>query len=357
MEQFLSAEARIALEPWYLCMVVAVFFCLFYLCYKKLLVMVLRKTSEYYQFFLGTKMLEVCEKYIDCIIILTGVYCFLKRVPYSWAQDLWLLRSIFGTIGWICVFFACLKSVNVLKPFILEILGNKGVSANDALTNIGAGIIRIVAGVFCIGLIAREWNFDIVGFIASFSIISVALAYVAKDALANIFGGFIIIVDKSFLVGDWISVNGIEGTVEKITFRCTYVRTFPQELVVVPNNLLINTPITNFSKRGKRRVDMTMGLTYDTTKEQMENFIISVRDYLLSNDKIMHDDVRVNFTNYNDSSLDVSIVVYTTEEYVPTPKYLDVVTEINLTLMDIIEKCGVSCAFPTRSIYLENFQK
>lgn len=358
MEQFLAPEILVAIKPWYPTIIFAVVWFMVYLFYKKIVVWFLRNNSGYYVVYLGANMLDACEKYIDCIIFLLGFYCCLKRVPYEWSQDFWsVVRSLCGTIGWLCVFGACLKAVNVVKPFFLEVLGNKGVIANDALTNILAGIFRILAGVFCIGMISKVWDFDIVGFMASVSIVSVAVAYAGKDALANVFGGLIIIVDKSFLIGDWISVNGVEGIVEKISFRCTYVRTFPQELIVVPNNLLINTPITNYSKRGKRRIDMTIGLTYSTSKEQMETFTSAVREYLLSNEKIMHDDIRVNFMKYNDSSLDVDIICYTTENYISAPEYLGVVNEINLTLMDIIEQCGVSCAFPTRSIYMENVSK
>lgn len=357
MEQYLPSDLFVILKPWYPTIGVAIFWFLFYLCYKKIIVWFLRSTSAYFSFFLGTKMLDACEKYIDRIIFLIGFYYSLTMLPYAWTQNLGFMRSLFGTFGWICVFCACFKAINIVKPFFSELLGNRGVFANDSLANIIAGIVRIVISMVCICLIAKEWNFDIVGFMASVSIVSVAVAYAGKDALANIFGGLIIIVDKSFLVGDWISVNGVEGIVEKITFRSTYVRTFPQELVVVPNNLLINTPITNYSKRGKRRIDMTIGLTYSTTRVQMENFIAAVKEYLLSNDKILHDDIRVNFVNYNDSSLDVSIVCYTNETYLAAPAYLEVVSEINLALMSIIEKCEVSCAFPTRSVYFENNPK
>ena len=357
MEQFLAPEVQAILRPWYPSVGIALFWFIVYLSYKRLVLWFFRSANGYFEFNIGTRMLAACEKYIDRLIFLIGFYYSLKMVPHEWTKDLGFVRSLFGTLGWICVFCASLKAVNVIKPFFVKALGEKGVSANDSLANIIGGVVRIAFGVMCICLIAKEWNFDIIGFMASVSVLSVAVAYAGKDALANVFGGLIIIVDKSFLVGDWISVNGVEGIVEKITFRCTYVRTFPQELVVVPNNLLINTPITNYSKRGKRRIDMTIGLTYSTTKEQMTNFITSVREYLLSNDKLIHDDVRVNFTNYNDSSLDVSITCYTTEKYVAAADYLNVLSEINLALMDIVDECGVSCAFPTRSVYLENLQK
>ncbi|MDO4177713.1 MAG: mechanosensitive ion channel family protein [Phascolarctobacterium sp.] len=357
MEKFLTPELQTILLPWYPTIATVWACILVFFCYKKILLMLLRNISDYFDFELGVNILNACEKHIDQLIFLIGFYYTIKQLPYDWTKDLSFIRGVFGSLSWVCVFCCVFKAVNVAKPFLAKLMKNAGITASDTLANILGGIIRIVFGMMCIGLIAKEWNFDIVGFMASVSFISVALAYAGKDALANIFGGFIILVDKSFLQGDWVSINGVEGIVEKISFRSTYIRSFPQEVVVVPNNLLINTPITNYSKRGKRRVYMVMGLTYDTTKEQMQDFIASVKVFLKTNPKIDKEDIRVNFVNYNDSSLDVEIVCFVNKNYVGTPQYLEAVSEINLALMDIVDECGVSCAFPTRSVYLENAQK
>lgn len=357
MEKFLSSEIQIMLEPWYLVMVTAFFWFLVYLFYKRVALMIFRTIGEYMDFNLGNDILNACENQIHNLIILIGVYFTLKQLPFAWAKDLSFIRSLFGSIGWVFVFCCSFKAVQVGKPVIAKALRNAGITSSETLAGILGGLIRIFFAMMCIGLIAREWQFDIIGFMASVSIVSMAFAYAGKDTLANVFGGFIILVDKSFVIGDWVSINNIEGTVEKITFRSTYIRTFPQEQIVVPNNLLINAPITNYSKRGKRRIDMTMGLTYDTTKAQMMNFLASVEAYLQNNPKLEKDDIRVNFVNYNESSLDVSIVCYVSKTYVATPAYLNAVSEINLALMDIMDECKVSCAFPTRSVYLENVNK
>ena len=203
--------------------------------------------------------------------------------------------------------------------------------------------------VLCFVTIAREWNYDISGFLASLSIGSVAVAFAAKDALANVFGSLIIILDKPFKVGDWVLANNIEGIVESISFRSTCIRTFTQELVYVPNSLLSNTPITNFTLREKRRIDFTLGLTYDSTAAQIEAFIAKLKDYLDQNERIYEDLVRVHFVTYNDSSLDVRVTCYARAAH--QHEYLDILQEINLKIMSLMEEVGVSCAFPSQSIY------
>ena len=138
-----------------------------------------------------------------------------------------------------------------LRTALPENFTRAEINIEDSLANILSTMFRILIVVIATLMIAKEWNYDMSGLLASLSIGSLALAFAAKDALANVFGSFVIIVDKPFKVGDWISANGVEGTVEKITFRSTCIRTFPQELVYVPNSLLSNTPIINYTKREK----------------------------------------------------------------------------------------------------------
>ena len=120
----------------------------------------------------------------------------------------------------------------------------------------------------------------------------------------------------------------------------------------MPNSLLSNTPITNFTMREKRRIDFTLGLTYSSTAAQIQELISKLKEYLNSNEKLHQDDIRVHFVNYNDSSLDVRITCYARTGN--QREYLDVLQEINLRIMEILEEVGVSCAFPSTSVYFEN---
>ena len=235
---------------------------------------------------------------------------------------------------------------------MVEVLGRFGIRSEESVSSIISTMLRILIVLLGFVTIAKEWNYDISGFVASLGIGSLAVAFAAKDALANVFGSLIIILDKPFQIGDWIMANGIEGTVEKITFRSTCVRTFPQELVYIPNSLLSNTPITNFTRREKRRIDFVIGLTYDTTHSQMVHIVDEIRKYLDRLDDVYSDTISVNFVGYGDSSLNVRIICYTKTGV--HSEYLLILEKINLQLMQIIEDCGVSCAFPSTSVYFAN---
>ena len=93
-------------------------------------------------------------------------------------------------------------------------------------------------------------------------------------------------------------------------------------------------------------------MTYGTTAAQMEDLIAKIKTYLQNNPRIYADNVRAHFVAYNESSLDVRVTCYArTGEHA---EYLNILQEINLRMMQLMEEAGVSCAFPSRSIYLEN---
>jgi MscS family membrane protein len=186
-----------------------------------------------------------------------------------------------------------------------------------------------------------------------------AIAFAAKDSLANVFGSIVIITERPFVVGDWISANNVEGIVEKVSFRSTCIRTFYQELVYVPNNLLSNTPIINYTQRQKYRIQFLLGVTYSTTREQLQNVCQQIRQLCEQMDDIYSEGFDVNFFEFGDSSLNIRIVCYAkvpenTQNYaLKNSMYHKIRETFNLEVMRILEENGVSCAFPSRSIYFE----
>ena len=220
----------------------------------------------------------------------------------------------------------------------------------EAIGAIMSAALRALIVLIGLMIIVREWGYDISGFIASLSIGSAAVSFAAKDALANVFGSLVIILGRPFLVGDWIEVNGVEGTVEKITMRSTILRTFPQEVVHIPNSLMTNVPITNFNLRKKRRLSFTIGLTYDSSREQLEKTVEAMRAYFTARPTVFDpDDIRVHFTAFADSSLNIDITVFTLAT--ATKDFLNVRQQTNLDLMKIMQEQGVGCAFPSTSVY------
>ena len=339
-------------KPWLPSLGAFCFFTFLRYAYKHFLLKLLHRITNIISFKNGEDLIDAFQHPINVFLYVAGFYAAMNLAPLDTNYWLTFLDRLMRSTIVLCFFWGCYNVSDTTHGIMMDVLAKAGIRPEDSLSNICSTAMRLVIIVLCFVTVAKEWNYDISGFIASLSIGSLAVAFAAKDALANVFGSLVILLDRPFKVGDWVLANGIEGIVEKVSFRSTCIRTFPQELVYVPNSLLSNTPITNFTMREKRRIDFTLGLTYSSTASQIEELVAKLKEYLASNDKLYQDDIRVHFVNYNESSLDVRVTCYArTGSQV---EYLNILQEINLKIMSILEEVGVSCAFPSRSIYFEN---
>lgn len=343
-------EMLTTLQPWYPSIGAFCFFTLLRYIYKHFLLKLLHRITNIISFKNGEDLINAFEHPINVVLFVIAFYSAINLAPIAALNNLQVVDRILRSTIVLSFFWGCYNVSDTTHGIMLDVLEKAGIRSEESLSNIFSTILRLIIVVLCFVTVAREWNYDISGFIASLSIGSVAVAFAAKDALANVFGSLIIVLDKPFKNGDWIMANGIEGIVEKVSFRSTCIRTFPQELVYIPNSLLSNTPITNFTLREKRRIDFTLGLTYGTTAAQMEDIIAKIKDYLQNHPRIYGDNVRAHFIAYNESSLDLRVTCYArTGDH---GEYLNILQEINLNTMKLMEQAGVSCAFPSRSIYL-----
>ena len=340
------------LQPWYQSIGAFCFFTIIRYIYKNFVIRLLRRLNNKVSFSYGEDFLNAFETPINIALFIIAFYAAINLSPLASIHDVSFTDRILRTMIVTNFFWGLYNLIDTTHGVFFDLLERFGIQTDEAIANILATIFRMIIIMLAFVTVAREWNYDISAFIASLSIGSLAVAFAAKDALANVFGSMIILLDKPFKIGDWIKANGIEGIVESVSFRSTCIRTFPQELVYIPNSLLSNTPITNYTLRERRRIDFTLGLTYGTTAAQLEEFIFKLKSYLEDLTIIDEKDVRVHFLTYNSSSLDVRVVCYAkTGKHI---EYLNIMQEINLHTLELLEEVGVSCAFPSTSVYFEN---
>lgn len=241
----------ILLQPWLRPFLAFVFFTFLRYFYRAVLLRVLHRFNSKTSFEYGEDLLNAFEKPVHFFLFIFAIYAALNCSPLTFIADHPSIDQLLRSFFIICFIWGLYNLSDTTHGIAMKVLLKAGVEFDLALSNVVSTTLRILLIILGFVMIAKEWNYDITGFIASLSIGSLAVALAAKDSLANVFGSLVIIIDKPFVIGDWISANGIEGTVEKITFRSTCLRTFPQELVYIPNSLLSNTAITNFSKHKK----------------------------------------------------------------------------------------------------------
>ncbi|MEE2829322.1 MAG: mechanosensitive ion channel family protein [Myxococcota bacterium] len=213
---------------------------------------------------------------------------------------------------------------------------------------------KTVAYVVGILFILQNLDIDVGSVLAGLGIGGLAFALAAKDTLANLFGSLTIFTDRPFQIGDWVVVNGIEGTVEEVGFRATRIRTFYDSVVTVPNSAVADGAIDNMGKRRYRRFKTTLGLTYDTSADQMQAFVEGVRASILASPYTRSDSYEVHFNSMGDFSLNV--LVYAFFDVETWREELQGKHNLMLEWMRLAEELGLSFAYPTQSIQVETLE-
>lgn len=153
------------------------------------------------------------------------------------------------------------------------------------------------------------------------------------------------------MVGDFVQVGSVSGTVEEVGLRSTRIRTLGKTLVTIPNKEIVDSTIDNLSKRPMRRCEINLGITYSATAEQMAELVTGLRALLVDDEMAVHDGSNVHFTTFGDSSLNIEMVFFiNTADY---STFLQSRQEINIKIMHLVQELGLDFAFPSTSVYLE----
>ena len=198
--------------------------------------------------------------------------------------------------------------------------------------------------------------------IAGASIGGLAVGLAAQDTVKNLIGTLMIFIDKPFKIGDWIVVDGIEGSVEEVGFRSSIIRAADTTIFKIPNSKLSEAAVNNMGKRVYRRFKTTLGIRYDTPPELIEEFVEGVKKIIE-----LHPTTRnysnytpynsvpynVEFVDYGDSSLNILLNVY-----FMTKDYAEEMHGRHILLLGILKLAnamGVEFAFPSQTLFMELF--
>ncbi|NPA03251.1 MAG: mechanosensitive ion channel family protein [Epsilonproteobacteria bacterium] len=328
-------------------------FLIFLLLRRLFTFIVLRSVRKFVSFTktsLDDNLIQIFEGPLKFTFIIIGLYFALKIAGITNATSAKIMRSLIIFV----VFWVIFNAVHVLDEVVYGFARKFG---KELYREIGAFFIKTLKiFIFAVGLVSilQEWNINVSAFLASLGLGGLAFALAAKDTASNLFGGLSILADRALKIDDWIKVGDVEGTVEEIGLRTTKIRTFEKSLVTVPNQIIANNPIENFSRRSVRRIKMRIGLVYSTSREQMKAIVRDIRKMLQHHPNISKKaTLLVNFDQFNDS--DLSIFIYCFTNTANWAKYLSIREDINLKIMEIVERHGSDFAFPSESIYVEKF--
>ncbi len=218
------------------------------------------------------------------------------------------------------------KMMPVIKRTLLVILWIIGIVM--ALSNVGVNISALL-GTLGIG--------------------GIAFALAAQDTVKNIFGAFTIFTDRPFSIGDTIKIDNFEGTIIDVGVRSTKMRDYDKRVITFPNYKIADASLINISAEPMRRVVMKIGLTYDTTPEQMNQAMSFLKDIPSKVKYVASKDIVVNFSDFTDSALVITFIYFIEKR----GDIGNTTSDVNMEILTLFNKAGLKFAFPSQTLYIE----
>ena len=287
---------------------------------------------------------------LGLILPVVGIYLGVRTLLS--ARPEWVVTSdkIFMVVSVLVVTWTLFKLADALTILLNEMAAKTDSKLDDQVVPLLRKALKIFLAILAFILIAQNLGYSVSGLLAGLGIGGLALAMASKDTLANLFGSIMILIDRPFAVGDWITFPGGDGVVEEVGMRSTRIRTFAKTVVSIPNQALANATVENHSLMPKRRIKFILGVTYESTVDQVRGLVARIEEYLKSNPDIDQEFMLVKFTTFNDSSLDIFVYCFTvTTDWT---KHLSVRQDVNLKTMSLVEEMGMSIAYPTQTVHL-----
>ena len=296
---------------------------------------------------------ELLTKPIGFFIVLCFIYFGASYVSFPPFIDE-NFQNIFSKIFSLFLIYAIYKIFVKVIDYIGLILKQRAAETenkmDDQLIPFAIEIGRILVVIFALFFIlGNVFDINITALATGLGIGGIAIAMASKESLENLLGSFTIFFDRPFTVGDVVKVGTVTGLVEKVGFRSTRIKTFDKSVVTVPNKKMIDAELDNLGLRPVRRVKFHIGLTYDTSTEQIKNIVSDIQEMINSHEKT-NEEGKVRFQEFGASSLDIMVLYY-----VNSPKWedlIDVKEDVNYKIMDIVKKHNSDFAFPSTSVYL-----
>jgi MscS family membrane protein len=283
---------------------------------------------------------------VKAAIIVLGIY--LALVILELPKDIMNFVYHFIEIAVICIIAKGLANIFEPNSMLMQKVGKSNrIKGNQTLANftgkIAKAVIYVIAGI----IIISRW-YDLNGLIAGLGLGSVVIALAAQDIAKSLLAGASILLDKPFVVGDWIQTKDYEGTVVDITFRSTKIKTVEDTFVTVPNAKLTEEAVINYAKMEKRRYSFNIKLPLQTNSDTVETLINRIKFVLGHNKDIQKESIVVECNSILEDGINILVIVYTS--ITVYNDYLNFRTNVNEAILNIIESEKIRLSNPTQDI-------
>jgi MscS family membrane protein len=271
-----------------------------------------------------------------------GVHSRIESVVYGG------LRTAFLVV----VFWVLVSLLDLSCSLVMRSAWAVTHPSGSALVPLARRIAKVALVAIVLVAVFAELGYPVASMIAGLGIGGLVVALAAQKTVENLFGAFAIGADQPFLEGDYVRIEGFEGTVEVIGLRSTRFRTLERTLVTVPNGKLADMRIETLTARDRMRVACILGLVYETTTEQLRAVLEGWEGLLRAHPKIWTENVIVRLKALGASSLDIEVMAWfqTTD-----PNELGrIEQEVLIGFREVVQAAGTAFAFPTQTVHLES---
>ena len=303
---------------------------------------------------------ELLTKPIGLCIMLSIIYLGSAHISYPTEWNLapeneiglrMFIHKGFSLIYVYSIFWIILLFIDYISLILHKRAEKTESKMDDQLIPFVIDIVKIITYIFALIIVMGNiFNVNVTALATGVGIGGIAIAMASKESLENLLGSFTIFLDQPFTVGDTVTVGSVTGTVEKVGFRSTRIRTFDKSLVTLPNKNMIQAELDNLGMRPVRRVKFNVGLTYETSPDQMKAIVSEIQEMINQHEKT-NQEGKVRFQEFGSSSLDI-LVMY----FVDSPRWddlIDVKEDVNYKIMEIVKRNNSDFAFPSTTVYLQ----
>lgn len=283
------------------------------------------------------------------------------------------ISKLFSILYVILITVLLYRITNTVAYMKMESIKKSKVLKNEVI-NLSIKVINTIIILAAIIAILKIFGVNLTALLSGLGIAGAAVAFAAKDSIANIFGSLSILISDVFEQGDWIETSDVNGTVVEIGLRASTIRTFDNALISIPNSELANKSVKNWSRRSiGRRIKMNIGVTYQSDFSDIRQAINDIRAMLKEHPGIANEHTSyknayrqaklvseedfkgvkrtslVYMDEYANSS--INILVYCFSRTVDWAEWLEVKEDVMYKVAEILEKNNLDFAYPTMTIH------
>ena len=306
---------------------------------------------------IGSMFIEAAKAPLRFLYVVIGFLIAMHvagvNAVEAWSVELTRSLIIFA------IFLTLYNVVEAVSHLADRLISRPGTSASarETLRAFFVPLGRTIVVVLAVAAILQEWGFNVAAVLGGLGLAGMAVALAGKNIVANLFSAIMIFFTRIFEKGNWIKTPSLEGTVEQVGLMTTRVRQFDNAVVIVENSLLTGEPITNYTRMHHRRIHWSIGLDYRTTADQLQAITNEIRDYIYGIGAFETDPKKVStfvvVDTFGDSSINVMLYCFT--KTTDWGEWLNAKQALALKVREIVDKNGSSFAFPSTSLYVEQW--